>query len=50
MKRRQGTTDAGRWFIYGLRRGEWWIGVRDNFEVDAWEFCVLGLTLMVGKR
>lgn len=37
-----------RW-IWGLRRGQWWIGVRRDFPTNTVEIGVLGLTLMIGK-
>lgn len=40
----------GRTWTWGLRRGEWWLGLRFNFMADAWEFNFLGVTLMVGRR
>lgn len=48
MKRRQAHR-WGRTWIWGYRRGEWWIGARDDFACDAVVFGVFGLTLMVGR-
>lgn len=33
--------------IIGVRRGEWWIGARYNFAMDAWEWGLFGLTLIL---
>lgn len=35
-----------RWIV-GVRRGEWWIGVRHDFARDGWEINVLGLTALI---
>lgn len=40
---------AGRTWIFGVRRGEWWIGARRNLECDAIEWNLFGLTMMVGR-
>lgn len=48
MKRRQARR-WGRTWIWGYRSGEWWIGVRRNFQADALEWTAFGLTLMVGR-
>ena len=49
MRRRQATR-WGRTWIWGVRRGEWWAGARQNLQADATEFNLFGLTLMVGHR
>lgn len=36
-------------FIWGFRHGEWWIGARRNFAMDAIEVNAFGLTLIVGR-
>lgn len=33
--------------IIGVRRGEWWIGARYSFAMDAWELGLFGLTLII---
>jgi hypothetical protein len=41
-----------RWgytWVFGLRRGEWWIGARRNFAADAIEINLFGITLMIGR-
>ena len=35
-----------RW-IFGIRRGEWWIGFRHDFACDWLEIGLLGLTLCI---
>jgi hypothetical protein len=35
-----------RWTV-GVRRGEWWIGVRHDLPCDCWEINMLGLTILV---
>lgn len=49
MRRRQWTW-RGRGYVLGLRRGEWWVGVRNSFMADAWEINFFGATLMIGKE
>lgn len=44
------TTRWDRTWIWGVRRGEWWVGVRRNLAADALELNMFGLTLMVGVR
>ncbi|MDG4791991.1 hypothetical protein O7626_39955 [Micromonospora sp. WMMD1102] len=36
-----------RRLLVGLRRGEWWIGARYNFQCDWWEVGAFGLTVCV---
>lgn len=36
--------------ITGYRHREWWIGARHNFEADAWEFNLFGLTCYVPQE
>lgn len=43
-------TKRDRRLIWGIRSGEWWIGARRNFQADAIEVNVFGLTLLVGAR
>jgi hypothetical protein len=41
-----------RWgwsWAWDWRSGEWWIGARRNFPMDALELNFLGLTLLVGR-
>ncbi|WP_431935846.1 hypothetical protein [Micromonospora sp. RP3T] len=41
-----------RWgwsWAWGWRSGEWWIGARRNFPMDALEVNFLGLTVLVGR-
>lgn len=40
----------GRRLIWGYRSGEWWIGVRRNFEADVIEWNLLGFSLFVGRE
>jgi hypothetical protein len=35
-----------RWIV-GVRRGEWWIGVRRSFSTDATEVNIFGLTILI---
>lgn len=39
----------GRAWRTGVRSHEWWVGIRWNLPALAWEFNLLGLTLMIGK-
>ena len=48
MRRRQAVR-WGRTWVWGYRRGEWWIGARHNLYCDAIEWNLFGLTLMVGR-
>lgn len=36
-----------RYWRLGLLRGEWWIGVRRDFQCDWWHINVLGLSLVL---
>lgn len=47
--RRWRRTRWGWTFTWGWRSREWWVGVRYNFPMDAWEFNLLGLTLIAGR-
>lgn len=40
----------GNGVIVGVRRGEWWVGVRRSFATDAYEVGFLGLTLILPQE
>jgi hypothetical protein len=47
--RRWRRTWRGRVWTWGWRSGEWWVGARRDFAMDALELNFLGLTLMIGR-
>lgn len=52
MRKLRWTIDVTGWrytrrWVFGIRRGERWIGARRNFACDWWEFGIFGLTVAI---